>query len=126
MIPSKLKKRIEKIQDKYNSEISQLANEVLYKKIIPFCNKNELSFFMINGIPRLVNKDDNYVPLPLFIKNLYEIHDKNGDNLMYFITEDYNPFKYDLNLADRKNFNGKYKDRTLSSLIFSPAFQLLK
>ena len=125
MTPSQIEKKIEKISEKYHLEMSNLADEVLHKKIIPYCDKHELSFFIINGIPSLVDKNNNYVSLPKFILNLYNICDENGNKFIYYMN-DYNPLKHNLLSADEKHFANKYKNRELGSLMFSPAFAMLK
>ncbi|NNP70423.1 hypothetical protein [Acinetobacter sp. Ac_5812] len=126
MTPAKIKKRIDAFQKQYEEELRNLAEEVLQNRIIPYCKEHKLSFVMMNGVPRLVNQSNEYVVLPKFMRNLFEVTDDHGDHLMYWM----NDFKFsdttDFNEADEKHHKKAYTDRSLASLVFSPAFALLR
>ena len=127
MKPSQIEKRIALLEKKYLDELQKLADEVLDKRIIPYCQKNKVSFMMINGVPRLANEANEYVALPKFMHNLFDISDSNGDKLLYQLSRE---FKFsgniDFNKADEKHHEKKYANRSLGSLIFSPAFSMLR
>lgn len=124
MTPAKILNRINALQKQYEQELRNLADEVLKNRIIPFCQEHKLSFVMMNGLPRLVNESNEYVALPRFMHNLFELADEKGDRLMYWM----NDYKYsesiDFNEADIKHHEKVYANRSLGSLIFSPAFAL--
>ncbi|ELW78174.1 MULTISPECIES: hypothetical protein [Acinetobacter] len=123
MTPSQIEKRIKKLESKYESDFEKLADEIFTKRIIPYCQDKKLSFMMINGFPRLVDQNDEYVQPPKFIINLFDITDSNGQRLLWQLTRD---FKFredvDFNKADHNHHDRIYKNRCLGSLVFSPAF----
>lgn len=100
-----------------------MADEIFTKRIIPYCQDKKLSFMMINGIPRLVDQNDEYVQPPKFIVNLFDITDSNGQRLLWQLTRD---FKFredvDFNKADHNHHDRIYKNRCLGSLVISPVF----
>lgn len=107
----------------YEQEFEKLAMEVFHSRIVPYCQYNKLSFTMMNGIPRLINANNEYVTPPKFIVNIFDIEDNHGNKLLWQITESY---KYndsvDFNMADFKRHKRRYANRPLTSLIFSPFF----
>lgn len=68
--------------------ISKIANDVLNNKIIPYCEEKKLSFMVVNGIPRLLDKNNHPVNLPNFMVRLYEITNEFGEYLVYQILKD--------------------------------------
>ena len=119
MKPYQIKKQIELLEKQYQDSLSKLANKVLDERIIPYCKENRLSFNMVNGVPRLINENNEYVNLPKFIQNLQEISDEVGDLLIWKLTKSYkfsDVVNYDL--ADRKFHDAKYENRPLIYSIF--------
>lgn len=126
MTPSKILKKIESLEKKYSDDLKKLANEIMDKKIIPYCQEKRVSFLMMNGIPRLVDENNEYVDLPKFILNLYEVSDSNGDRILYYCKDYKFSETVDFMKADQSHHDKKYANRELCSLIFSPAFGCLR
>lgn len=126
MKPSQILKRLEKLEKQYFDQFTELADEVLESRIIPYCKEHRLSFVMMNGIPRFINQDNEYVKPPRFIHNLMEITDSHNNPILWQLSKD---FKFsddlDFNAADEKHHSKKYAGRSLVSLVFSPAFSAI-
>ena len=120
MMPSKINQRIEKIKKRYNDEMTALANEVLRSRIIPYCQKHCLSFAMLNGTPYLIDAKNNYVSVPKFIENLFEVDDQQYNRKLFYFIEDYKHSEnFDLMLADQKHFKRKCQNEHASNSLYS-------
>ena len=87
MKPYQVRAQIERLEKNYRDELAALAQEVLEDRIIPYCDEHKLSFTMMNGIPRLVGENGEYVCLPQFMCNFMDIADSNGDHLMWYMDD---------------------------------------
>lgn len=123
----KIEKKLKALKKLYDDELTKLADAIFDEKIAPYCKERQLSFTLMNGIPRLVNLDNEYVKVPNFIVDLFEICDENGHCLMYASTKEYK-FSEDVDFdkADTKNHEEQMKSRSLASLVFSPALGKMK
>lgn len=122
LTPLNLNKRIERLVRSYERGLENLAMEVFHDRIIPYCEYNKLSFTMMDGIPRFVDSNNEYINPPKFITNLFNIEDEYGNKLLRKITESY---KYDdsvdFNIAFFKQYEkDMLTNKTLAKIRYSP------
>ena len=120
MTPKQLEFRIKAAEAKFMAECQEIADEFYRTRVKPYCQEKQLSFTMMNGLPRFINAENEYVVLPRFFKNICDHADSNGNRIMWLLPD----YKYkpsvDFDAADTKWHDKVYSGRPLASLVFSP------
>lgn len=117
MKPYVVKSKLDSLLKSYMYELEKLADKMVEDRIIPYCKKNNLSFTMMNGFMRLVDKDDQYVELPQFMVNMYDIYDDMGNLLVHQISIEYKHKSTDFNQVDIDNWKKRNSKKTLNESI---------
>ena len=124
-IPRKLQKLVDHLDAEYKRRLEFLAQKLLNEHVIPVCERQKLSFTVMNGVPRFVGQSGDYVDVPKKLHEVFELCDCNGNRVFWYMED----FKFneevDFNEADTRYFNERYKNKTLAEIVFSPAFPML-
>lgn len=107
MTPKVLQGKLDKLYAEYEKTKEVLAEEYFNKRIKPYCIENKLSFTMVNGLPRFINLQSEYVSTPKFIQNIVDVSDPEGNRIMW----DFPDYKYSpevcANKADHKFWSAR-------------------
>lgn len=107
MTPKKLQAKLDKLEAEYEKAKEALAKEYFEKRIVPYCDEHKLSFTMMNGVPRFINLQSEYVSLPRFLSNIVDVSDSEGNRIMWDLPE----YKYSpevcANQADHKFWSAR-------------------
>ena len=67
----KLQKLVDHLDAEYKRRLEFLAQKLLNEYVIPVCERQKLSFTVMNGVPRFVGQSGDYVDVPKnFTKSL--------------------------------------------------------
>ena len=124
-IPRKLQKLVDHLDAEYERRLRFLAQKLLNEHVIPVCERQKLSFTVMNGVPRFVGQSGNYVDVPEKLHEVFELCDCNGNRVFWYMSDFKFSEEVDFNEADTRYFNERYKNKTLAELVFSPAFSML-
>jgi hypothetical protein len=112
LTPKKLQNQIDKLyNDVYLKEFENTAKNYFDEKIKPYCVKNKLSFSVMNGIPRMVNQENQYVRIPKIIENILDISDPEGIRIIWYLPNYKYSEKADFNEADTNYWTNRAKAR---------------
>lgn len=104
--PKQVQEKLDKFYDNvYIKGLEEIAKEFFDQRIVPYCQKHQLSFTMMNGLPRFVDQGNNYVSLPRFMQNIVDISDREGNRLMWHMPDYKHQPAVDFNTADSKFWN---------------------